>query len=85
MPSKRKKKNEARKAKKRGEERQRKVKVKTAVSLLNPKSLLSAHAQTWQANISHLDQKAAKYTTCKRLCGKFKLFIAKHVTREPPD
>ena len=58
MPSKRKK-NEARKAKKRGEDKKRKVKVKTAVSLLNPNILLSAHARTLQANILHLDQKAA--------------------------
>ena len=34
----REKKNEARKAKKRREERKQKVKVKTAVSLLNPKT-----------------------------------------------
>ena len=33
--------------------------------------LLSTHAQTSQANILHLDQKAAKRTTSKRLCGKF--------------
>ena len=73
MPSKRKK-NEARKAKKRGEERKRKVKVKTAVSLLNPKIveiLLSAHARTSQADILHLDQKAMKWTTCKPVCGTF--------------
>ena len=38
MPSKRKK-NEARKAKKEGMEGKRKVKVKTAVSLLNPKTI----------------------------------------------
>ena len=38
-----------------------KSKVMTTVSLLNPKVkiLLSAHAQTSQANILHLDQKAA--------------------------
>jgi len=71
-----KEKKEARKAEKRGEERKRKVKVKTAVSLLNPKTLLSAHAQTSQANILHLDRKAAKCTTCKWLYGKFSLFIA---------
>ena len=56
------------------EERKRKVKVKTAVSLLNPKTvenLLSAHARTLQADILHLDQKAAKCTTCKSVCGKF--------------
>ena len=59
---------------KRREERKRKVKVKTAVSLLNPKTvkiLLSAHARTSQADILHLDQKAAKCTTCKPVCGKF--------------
>ena len=33
--------------------------------------LLSTHAQTSQANILHLDQKAAKCTTSKRLCSKF--------------
>ena len=59
---------------KRREERKRKVKVKTAVSLLNPKAveiLLSAHARTSQADILHLDQKAAKCTTCKPVSGKF--------------
>ena len=61
----REKKNEARKAKKR-EERKRKVKVKTALEIL-----LSAHARTSQANILHLDQKAAKCTACKPVCGKF--------------
>ena len=30
-------------------------------------NLLSAHARTSQANILHLDQKAAKCTTCKWL------------------
>ena len=58
--------------KKRGEERKRKAKVKTAVSLLNPKTiLLSVHARTSQANILHLNQKAVKCTTCKQVCGKF--------------
>ena len=33
--------------------------------------LLSAHVQTSQANILHLDQKAAKCTTCKPVCGEF--------------
>ena len=61
------------KRKKRWEERKRKVKVKTAVSFLNPKTkiLPSAHAQTSQADILHLDQKAAKCSTCKPVCGKF--------------
>ena len=31
---------------------------------------LSAHARTSQANILHVDQKVAKFTTCKQLCGK---------------
>ena len=61
-------KNEARKAKKQGRRRKPKVKGKTTVSLL---ILLSAHAWTSQANILHQDQKAAKCSTCKRLCGKF--------------
>ncbi|CAH3122410.1 unnamed protein product [Porites lobata] len=30
--------------------------------------LLSAHARTSQADILHLDQKAAKCTTCKPVC-----------------
>ena len=33
--------------------------------------LLSAHARTSPADILHLDQKAAKCTTCKPVCGKF--------------
>ena len=35
------------------------------------KILLSAHTRTSQADILHLDQKAAKCTTCKPVCGKF--------------
>ena len=71
MPSEGKKKW-GKKSEKRGEERKRKVKVKTAVSLLNPnvEILLSAHARTSQADILHLDQKAMKCTTCKPVCGK---------------
>ena len=62
------------KREKRGGEKA-KSKVKTAVSLLNPKTIskfcfLLAHAQTLQADILHLDQKAAKCTTCKPVCGK---------------
>ena len=37
----------------------------------NLEILLSARAQTSQANILHLDQQAANCTTCKRLCGRF--------------
>ena len=74
MPSKRKKKW-GKKSEKRREEKKWKVKVKTAVSLLKPKNyleiLLSAHAQTSQADVLHLDQKATKCTTCKPVCGKF--------------
>ena len=44
---------------------------KTAVSLINPSFSISARARTSQAKILHLDQKAAKCTTCKRFCGKF--------------
>ena len=61
------------KSEKRGEERKGKVKVKTAVSLVNPnlEILLSAHAPTLQADILHLDQKAIKCTTGKQVCVKF--------------
>ena len=48
------------KSEKRGEERKRKVKVKTA-----------AHTRTSQADILHLDQKATKCMTCKWVCGMF--------------
>ena len=61
----------SKKSEKRGEERKGKVKVKTAVSLLNPKILLSAHARTLQADILPLDQKAVKCTTGKRACVKY--------------
>ena len=53
----REKKNEAKKAKKEGRR--------------ESENLLSAHAQTSQADILHLDQKAAKCTTCKPVCNKF--------------
>ena len=52
----------SKKSEKRGEERKGKVEVKI---------LLSAHARTSQADILHLDQKAVKSTTGKRVCGKF--------------
>ena len=68
MPRKREKRQEKRK--KMGEKK-RKVKVETVVLLLNP-----SRARTSQADILHLDQKAVKCTTCKRLCGRFELFIA---------
>ena len=52
--------------KKKDEARKRKVKVKTAVWLLNP----NRHARTSQANILHPDQKAAKCTAIKWVYGK---------------
>ena len=62
---------------KKGEERQveRKRKSQGCCVTFKPKNypeiLLSAHAQTSQANILHLDHKARKCTTCKRPCGTF--------------
>ena len=62
------------KQKKRGGE---KVKSKSQDCCVTFKSkkfleiLLSAHARTSQADILHLDQKAAKCMTCKQLGGKF--------------
>ena len=60
----------------------RKEEVKTAATLLKPKTtskfcLIPAHARTSLANILYLDQKAAKYSTFKQLSGNFKLFIAR--------
>ena len=73
MPNKRKKMSQEKR--KKGKEWKRKVKVKIVVSLLNPKIisnfLFSVYARTSQANILHLDQKAAKCTTGKRVCDKF--------------
>ena len=60
---------------KKGEERKRKS--QGCCVTLKPKNypeiLLSAHAQTSQANILHLDQKARKCMTCQRPCGKLLL------------
>ena len=70
----REKKNEARKAKKEGR-RESERKSQDCCVTFKPKNyveiLLSAHARTSQADILHLDQKAAKGTTCKPVCGKF--------------
>ena len=52
----------SKKSEKRGEERKGKVKVEIS---------LSAYARTSQADILHLDQKAVKSTTGKRVCDKF--------------
>ena len=56
------------KQKMRPEKKKQKVKVKITVSW---EILLSAHARTLQADILHLDQKATKCMSCKRLCDKF--------------
>ena len=62
------------KQKKRGGEKA-KSKSQDCCVTFKPKNyveiLLSAHAQTLQANIMHLDQKAVKCMPCKRLGGKF--------------
>ena len=58
MPSKRKK-NEARQAKKEGRRKSEKY----------LEILLSVHARTLQADVLHLAQKATKCTTCKTVCG----------------
>ena len=67
------------KGKKRGGEKA-KSKSQDCCVTFKPKNYLeilpSAYAQTSETNILHLDQKAAKSTTCKRLCCKFKLLIA---------
>ena len=68
MPSKRKK-NRGKKNEKRGEERKRKVKVKTTVSLLNPKTI-------WKFCFLRMPELCklihiVKFTTYKQLCGKF--------------
>ena len=67
----REKQNEARQAKKEGS----KSKSQDCCVNFKPKNyveiLLSAHAWTSQADILHLDHKAAKCSTCKPVCGKF--------------
>jgi len=58
------------KQKKKGGEKA-KSKSQDCCVTFKPKILLSAHARTSQADILHLDQKAAKCATCKPVCGKF--------------
>ena len=62
----REKKNEAIKAKSKSQDCCVTFKPKNYLEIL-----LSAHARTSQADILHLDQKAAKCSTCKPVCGKF--------------
>ena len=64
------------KRKKRGGEKA-KSKSQDCCVTFKPEILLSAHARTSQADILHLDQKAVKCTTCRLVCGKFELFIAR--------
>ena len=64
MPNKRKKMTQEKRKKRGGE----KAKSQSQNYL---QILLSAHAQTSQADILQLDLKATKCKTCKRLCGKF--------------
>ena len=52
-----------------------KVNVETSVSLFNFSGMLSANARTSEADILHLEKKATKSTTRKRLFGNFQLFI----------
>ena len=75
-PAKGKKKTSQEKGEKREERKQKAKSQDCCVTFKPPKILLSVHAWTLQANILHLDQKAAKCTTCKWLCGKFYLLIA---------
>ena len=69
-----KKKKRQRKRKKKGGEKAKSTSQDCCVTF-KPKNYLkilpSAYARTSQTNILHLDQKAAKSTTCKRFCGKF--------------
>ena len=77
-PTKQKKKSQG-KRKKKGGEKAKSTSQDCCVTfkLKNYLEILpSAYAQTSETNILHLDQKAAKSTTCKRLCCKFKLLIA---------
>ena len=63
-------------------------KSKDCCAIFQPKNyleiLLSAHAQMSQANILHLDQRAArKFMTCKQLCGKFYIALySQTITKE---
>ena len=70
--------------KKRGEEKKRQEKVKTAVLCHYSKISIFCFLRMPELRkliiILHLDRKAAKCTTCKQLLGKFlRLVIARHV------
>ena len=59
-------KKRGKKSEKKGRREREKSKLRLLCHFQTPK-----HARTLQANILHLDQKAAKWTTCKQLCGEF--------------
>ena len=62
----------------RGKQRKQKVKFKTAVALLTPqKIVLSGYAQTSEADILHLEQKAGKCSSYKRRVRQFWLILAR--------
>ena len=69
--------NEARKAKKQGGREAKSKSQDWCVTFKPLEILLSAHTRTSQANILHLDQKAAKCMNCEWLYGTFYLFIAR--------
>ena len=75
------------KQKKRGGERAKRKSQDCCVTF-NPKNyleiLLSEHPQTSQANILHLNQEAAKCTTCERICGTYNLSL-KIKARQLPE
>ena len=58
------------KQKKKGGEKA-KSKSQDCCVTFKPEILLPAHSRTSQADILHLDQKAAKCSTFKPVCGKF--------------
>ena len=63
------------------EKKMRQEKQKNTWEERNLEILLTVHAQTSQADILHLDQKAMGCTTCKPVCGYFFLFCW-HVHRK---
>ena len=85
MPSNRKKLRRE-KQKKRGGERAKRKSQDRCVTF-NPKNyleiLLSEHLRTSQANILHLNQEAAKCTTCERICGTYNLSLK--LARQLPE
>ena len=77
MPTKGQKTTRQEKQKKREKDKQKQTVVSFLILILffYLEISLSAHAQTSETNILHLDQKAVKCITCKRCFVKFQLFI----------